>query len=525
MTTIGWVPVWLAEIADFDPNLRTAVPFIPLSLVLAVLFNRSGIRRPARFAFICCFGLVGVAELGQIVLPARTADWRDVGWGLIGTLLGLAIRQILPFRYRFPRYLMIPEKNDMADWIVCQIGAREHYTVPRALNKAGRLDLLLTDIWNQPQGPIGNLIGKGRMFHRWHPDLSPATVWAPNSSSLIFESLFRAKRSGSSWKTMIGRNRRFQRQCLRFLKEWERANPRATRTVFAFSYAALEIFKFAKSRGWTTVLGQIDPGPHEEMLVGLEHQRYPDIGSSWRPAPPEYWANWKQEIALADRIIVNSRWAMDGLVAAGVDAAKIEIIPLVYDVEDKLPPSRLPAKDHRVCEPAHGDGAEGNGPLQLLFLGNVCLRKGIGRLIEAMRMLQDEPVELKICGPLSVSPALWADLPKVSWTEAVQNAEIRATYEAADVFILPTISDGFARTQLEALASGTPVIATRHCGDVVVDGTNGFLLQENSPEEIAGLLHSIARDRKRLLACDTGALPPGSPRNLDELALRLIGKG
>jgi len=68
------------------------------------------------------------------------------------------------------------------------------------------------------------------------------------------------------------------------------------------------------------------------------------------------------------------------------------------------------------------------------------------------------------------------------------------------------------------------VIATRHCGDVIIDGTNGFLLQHNTPEEIADLLKSIAEDRSLLLKCNTNALPACSPRTLDELAAKLIGK-
>ena len=40
-----------------------------------------------------------------------------------------------------------------------------------------------------------------------------------------------------------------------------------THTVFAYSYAAEGIFKFARERGWRTVLGQIDPGPAEERIV------------------------------------------------------------------------------------------------------------------------------------------------------------------------------------------------------------------------------------------------------------------
>ena len=49
-------------------------------------------------------------------------------------------------------------------------------------------------------------------------------------------------------------------------------------------------------------------------------------------------------------------------------------------------------------------------------------------------------------------------------------------YREADVFLFPTLSDGFGLTQLEAQAWRLPVIASRFCGDVVQDGVNGLLL-------------------------------------------------
>ena len=53
-------------------------------------------------------------------------------------------------------------------------------------------------------------------------------------------------------------------------------------------------------------------------------------------------------------------------------------------------------------------------------------------------------------------------------------------YRDADVFILPTLSDGFAITQLEAQAHGLPVIASKNCGKVVENGVNGIILDEPS---------------------------------------------
>jgi glycosyltransferase involved in cell wall biosynthesis len=407
-------------------------------------------------------------------------------------------------------------------WIVCQIGARENYTVPRALQKVGRLDTLLTDLWHEPTGFIGNLMSSGSMFQRWHADLVNARVWAPNRSHLLFEAVSRLRSGDGGRNLTIRRNEHFQRHCVRYLQQQFPSAPSTPKTVFAFSYAARDIFQWAKSQGHTTVLGQIDPGPFEEELVRQEHQRYPDTGSTWKPAPPAYWKNWREETALADFILVNSEWARQGLISAGVAAHKIRLVPLFCEDEKRnlpssehLRPARAPSADDLPC-------SNGAPHLEISFLGNVCLRKGIARLIEAMRMLQGQPIRLSIYGPLSVSPSLWDDLPNVRWVGTIRNADIRQIYASADAFILPTISDGFARTQLEALASGTPILVSGHCGHVVLHGINGFLLKENTPAEIAGLLSGLSKERSLLAQCDTSRLPEDMPQSLDGLARMLL---
>lgn len=407
------------------------------------------------------------------------------------------------------------------NWIVCQIGARENYTIPRALSQVGRLDTLLTDLWHKPVGFAGNLMSSGSMFQRWHADLAEARVWAPNRSHLFFEALTRLRSDDGGRHVTIRRNEHFQRRCVRYLQKQFQSAPSTPKTVFAFSYAARDIFQWAKARGHTTVLGQIDPGPFEEELVQQEHQIYPDTGSIWKPAPPSYWKNWREETALADFILVNSEWARQGLVSVGVPAHKIRSVPLFCEDEkenlspaDHLGPSRGAANQPAPSKvPRH---------LEISFLGNVCLRKGIARLIEAMRMLQDQPIRLSIYGPLSVSPSLWHSLPNVRWVGTIRNADIRQIYASADAFILPTISDGFARTQLEALASCTPIIVSGHCGHVVLHGINGFLLEKNSPAEIAELLSSLSKERSLLAQCDTSRLPEDMPQSLDDLACMLL---
>ncbi len=71
--------------------------------------------------------------------------------------------------------------------------------------------------------------------------------------------------------------------------------------------------------------------------------------------------------------------------------------------------------------------------------------------------------------------------------------EVDKYYKDADVFIFPTFSDGFGLTQLEAQSWKLPVIASRHCGEVVRDGVNGVILEEVSGQAIADVLLKFLR--------------------------------
>jgi len=81
-----------------------------------------------------------------------------------------------------------------------------------------------------------------------------------------------------------------------------------------------------------------------------------------------------------------------------------------------------------------------------------------------------------------------ADAGRVKWFGPVTRKQATEFYTNADVFILPTLSDGFAITQLEAQAHGLPVIASKNCGKVVENGVNGIILDEPSAACIAQAL-------------------------------------
>jgi len=71
-------------------------------------------------------------------------------------------------------------------------------------------------------------------------------------------------------------------------------------------------------------------------------------------------------------------------------------------------------------------------------------------------------------------------------------------YRNADLFVLPTLSDGFALTQLEAMAHGLPVIATPNCGEVVSDGMDGLIVPACDPMALAEAIQLLVQDPEKL---------------------------
>ena len=374
----------------------------------------------------------------------------------------------------------------MSNWICCQIGAREHYTIPRALEQHQKLAHLITDAWVPPNSLIKVLTQTG-LKERFHPALSQSQVQSFNTSLISFEITQKIqKRVG--WEQTIARNHWFQKQAIKKLTQL--ASQFTTPPVlFSYSYAALDLFRFAKKQGWKTVLGQIDPGILEEKIVSKEYEKYPHYQSKWEPAPPTYWQTWREECKLADVIVINSDWSRHLLENAGIESNKLQIVPLVY----------TPPESANNFIRSYPVSFSKNRPLRVLFLGQVILRKGIEYVLEAIKSLEGYAIEFWIVGSSQIQiPLYFQNHPQIRWLGRVNRSETAQYYQIADIFLFPTLSDGFGLTQLEAQAWQLPIIASGNCGNVVADRINGLLLPDVSGKAIANLLKYCLDDVQML---------------------------
>jgi glycosyltransferase involved in cell wall biosynthesis len=283
--------------------------------------------------------------------------------------------------------------------------------------------------------------------------------------------------------------------------------------LFAYSYAARDLFRWARAQGWRTVLGQIDAGPEMGRIVRKLEECHPEYQGRSDVPPKDYWEAWRDECELADRIIVNSEWSRKALEGEGIDAGKIRVVPLAY-----APPPE--AAGFRREYPAEFTRER---PLRVLFLGQVNLAKGLVPLLEAAEMLRGEPVEFHMVGPVLVTvPEKWRHQPQIRWLGPVPRGAVAEHYRAADVFLFPTFSDGFGMTQLEAQAWQLPIVASQFCGDVVRDGVNGLRLGAVNAAEIAQAVRRFLASPEQLAAMSR-ASGVGAEFSLSGIAAKLEG--
>jgi len=147
--------------------------------------------------------------------------------------------------------------------------------------------------------------------------------------------------------------------------------------------------------------------------------------------------------------------------------------------------------------------------LRLLFVGRFAIEKGVRDLAEAMTLA----FLLTIVGSGSLETELRARLD-ATFLGAVPRVHLGALYRDADVVVVPSLSEPFGLVIVEALAAGTPVIAT-DVGDIaqiVRHGENGLLVPPRDPAALASAIQSLADDRDRLRALASRARASVLPR-------------
>lgn len=209
-------------------------------------------------------------------------------------------------------------------------------------------------------------------------------------------------------------------------------------------------------------------------------------------------SSWAERLAVerADRVIaVSEQMRADITTHFRVDPDRVVVIHNGVDAE------AFARTEQRDALASHGVRAP-----YVLFVGRISEQKGIFQLLAAARALP-AGVQLVLCASSPDTPELLARLeaavagrPEIRWINAMLPVpEVVQLYSHAAVFVCPSIYEPFGLINLEAMACGTPVVASRVGGipEVVVDGETGWLVEPGDATALGQALREALADPER----------------------------
>lgn len=252
--------------------------------------------------------------------------------------------------------------------------------------------------------------------------------------------------------------------------------------LIAISGAGLAAGHLVQSRGGKYICDRGSThARYQWRLLSEEHRRW---GAPLDIYDPRDTEREEKQYAQADCIVVPSSFAARSFVAEGIPAQKLRVIP--YGVRlDSFQPS---AGSTRAAD-----------AFDVLFVGQVSLRKGVPYLLQAFAKVRHPHKRLRILGPVfpHMKP-LFARLPMehVEIVGAVSRQELVQYFSSSHAMVLPSLEEGLALVQGEAMACGCPVIATPNTGseDLFTDGREGFIVPPREVQALADRLQQLADD-------------------------------
>lgn len=236
---------------------------------------------------------------------------------------------------------------------------------------------------------------------------------------------------------------------------------------------------------------------HQRYQESILDEEYHHWGAPLPLSKPHIVLREEEIYQQADAITVPSTVAKRSFVQMGVPSEKVHVIP--YGV-------RLDQFTRTVETPTDS--------FEVLFAGQVSLRKGVPYLLDAFARLKHPKKHLTIVGSIQDDiRALLVKLPKenVTFTGSISQQELAKKMSASHLLVLPSVEEGLALVQGQAMACGCPVLATTATGaeDLFTDGKEGFIVADRDVDALFDRMQQVADD-------------PALQRQLSEAALRRV---
>jgi glycosyltransferase involved in cell wall biosynthesis len=305
-----------------------------------------------------------------------------------------------------------------------------------------------------------------------------------------------------------------ERMTVRFLPIWAAWVKRQKPPVFDVAYACMgqggELFEMAERTG---ALKLVDASSsHPTSFYGF-WQRECDL---WNPGAKVAFPRWvftrcNQDLERADVILCPSKFVRDSMVYNGIPEAKCVLSSYGVDTLVFKPRPVVPEKPRFIC------------------VGTICLRKGhqyLFRAFEKVRAVLPE-AELICAGPYYPDFARERKRWEGTFThfEHLPHSELAKVLQTATAFVFPSNEEGLARSVIEGMAAGLPVIATHESGatTLVDDGVEGIIVRARDVDHIVGSMIRAATNRAENERMGRAAHARASRNNTwDDFAGRLL---
>jgi glycosyltransferase involved in cell wall biosynthesis len=270
--------------------------------------------------------------------------------------------------------------------------------------------------------------------------------------------------------------------------------------VHGFVGFGTEPFDWAERNGALKVIEA--PNSHPTSYYGY-HQRECDLWCPGEKVPIPRWmfARMNRELERADLVIVQSKFCEESMVMNGIPKEKVFINVMGVDTAIFKQRETVPMKPRFIC------------------VGMICLRKGQQYLFRAFQLVKQQIPEAELICVGAYRPDFRMERPKWEGTfthyPSLSHPQLAELLKTCTAFVFPSQEEGIARAQIEALASGLPVIGT-HAGGattLVRDGMEGFIVRPHDVQQLADAMIRLAQDRSLNQQMGECAYRKGAERN------------
>jgi glycosyltransferase involved in cell wall biosynthesis len=287
--------------------------------------------------------------------------------------------------------------------------------------------------------------------------------------------------------------------------------------VHPWSGVAEEILRALEGKPTLRILmrGSAHISTQAELLEAEEKR----TGSPQERPSPWIISRELREYKMADKIVALSSFARDSFIANGLNPQKVPLLPLGASLEMFRPsPQAIEERRRRILS---------GQPLRVLFVGTMSFRKGLYDLASVVKKLNghspdDNRFVFRFIGPVAPEAAsLEADLSGVvEFIPRRPQAELAQWYSWGDIFVFPTIEDGYAVVLAQASFSGLPVLTTTNSGgpDLIKNNETGWILPIRSPQLFVERLLWCESHREELAAMAWRIYSEFKPRDWEDVA-------